>query len=192
MTAHREKITASNSGAVLTELAQRASMLHRKSVESWLACAEVLLEARAVASHGEWSGFLREAGIPQRTARRMLTYARCGIENGHMAVLTYTEIDAVIASARDDHWKTVERLRRVREAGNGPDDAIPGELRGAVWEYRAGWLYDPEELAAQEWEYAGAVVEACIKVAREHGNDPGELAMFIADFPKRPVPASTR
>ena len=192
MNAHRKKIAASNSGAVLAELARRASTLHSKSVDSWLACAEVLLEARAVASHGEWSGFLREAGIPQRTARRMLTYARCGIENGHMAVLTYTEIDAVIASARNDHWTTVERLHRIREAANGPDDAIPGELRGAVWEYRAGWLYEPEELAAQEWEYAGAVVEACIKVAREYEDDAGEFAMFIADFPERPLPASTQ
>ena len=192
MNAHSEKISASNSRAVLAELAQRASTLHRNRLKAGLRARKWLLEARRVASHGEWSGFLREAGIPQRTARRMLTYARCGIESGHMAVLAFTEIDAVIAKARAENREGVSLLRRIREAAGGPDDAIPAELCGSVWEYRAGWLYEPEELAAQEWEYAGAVVGACIKVAREHGDDPGELAMFIADFPKRPLPESTQ
>ena len=109
-----------------------------------------------------------------------------------MAVLTYTEIDAVIAEAREQNHKMVDRLRRIREAAGGPDDAIPSELRGAVWECRVGWLYELEEIAAQEWEYARAMVEACIAVAREQKDDPGEFAMFIAEFPKRPLPASTQ
>ena len=53
-----------NSAAVLADLAGRAGKLYRRSSEDWLACANLLLEARKVCPHGEWSAFLEDAGHP--------------------------------------------------------------------------------------------------------------------------------
>ena len=39
-----------------------------------------------------------------------------------------------------------------------------------------------------DWEYARALVEAVIAIAGERGFDAGELALFVAEFPARPVP----
>ena len=129
MTAHREKIAASNSGTTLAELAQRAGALHRKSVDSWLACAEVLLEARAVAAHGEWTEFLREAGIPERTAQRMIKLARAGVKADTVTFLggVRATLDAFSVVER---WP-VETRRRWREAGGAAGEP-DGDLRAAA------------------------------------------------------------
>ena len=89
-----------NSAASLADLARRAGNLYRRSSEDWLACANLLLEARKVCPHGEWSVFLEDAGIPQRTARRMLAFAMAGVQNGHVAVLGVRYIDRLIATSR--------------------------------------------------------------------------------------------
>ena len=39
-----------------------------ESIESYIECGRVLLEAREVADHGQWGEFLHQAGIPERTA----------------------------------------------------------------------------------------------------------------------------
>ena len=41
---------------------------------------------------------------------------------------------------------------------------------------------------APDSEYAKALVEAVIAIASERGYDPGELALFVAEFPNRAVP----
>ena len=76
-----------NSAAALADLAGRAGKFYRRSSEDRLACGNLLLEARKVCPHGEWSAFLEDAGIRQRTARRMLAFAMAGVQNGHVAVL---------------------------------------------------------------------------------------------------------
>ena len=63
---------ASNVQPVLDELQERASRAYGHHVESWLACGKVLLEARTIARHGQWLIFLNSAGIPRRTAQRMM------------------------------------------------------------------------------------------------------------------------
>ena len=137
----------SNAGPILSELAERAGRHYGQSTAAWLKCAAVLLEAREIAGHGDWMPFLRDAGIPARTASRMLDFARTDIQIGHLADLTRTEIDALIAQAHRD------------------------------FPHRA-----------PDWEYARALVEAVIAIASERGYDPGELALFVAEFPNRPVP----
>ena len=137
----------SNAGPILAELAERAGQHHSDSAASWLKCAGVLAEARKIAQHGTWRPFLRDAGIPARTASRMLDFARTGIQIGHLADLTRGEIAALIAQAGRDF------------PGRGPDSA-----------------------------YAKALVEAVIAIAIERGFDAGELALFVAEFPARPVP----
>ena len=89
-----------NSAAALVGLAERAGKFYRRSSEDWLACGNLLLEAKKVCPHGEWSVFLEEAGIPQRSARRMLAFAMAGVQNGHVAVLGVRYIDRLIAASR--------------------------------------------------------------------------------------------
>ena len=60
----------SNSVAVLHDLSRQAKRLHGRSIEAWVECAGVLLEARTVARHGEWLPFLAQASflpVPPRT-----------------------------------------------------------------------------------------------------------------------------
>ena len=133
-----------NSGAVLAELAERAGVFYRRSGEDWLACANILRDARKVCPHGEWAIFLEDAGIPQRTARRMLTFAMAGVQNGHVAVLGIRYIDRLIAECRRTTAEAIEIAR-----------ADP---------HLMPWQLAPEEIAAGEWEMAGAYVQAVIDV----------------------------
>ena len=89
----------SNATAVLAQLAATAGRHYRQSAASWLEAATVILEARAIAEHGGWAVFLRDADIPARTASRMLDFARAGIQNSHLAVLTRSQISALIGEA---------------------------------------------------------------------------------------------
>ena len=142
-----------NSAAALADLAGRAGKFYRRSSEDWLACGNLLLEAKKVCPHGEWSVFLEDAGIPQRTARRMLAFAMAGVQNGHMAVLGVRYIDQLIAASRQITAKAIELAK-----------ADPHPMP---------WQKTPEEIAADEWEVAGAYVQAVIDVVPELG--PEEL-----------------
>ena len=92
----------SNATAILAEMAERARGLYDQSTASWLRCGTVLLEARAIARHGDWSMFLHDAGVPERTANRMLNFARIGIQISHLADLTRGEVAALISRAGRD------------------------------------------------------------------------------------------
>ena len=142
-----------NSAAVLADLAERAGKFYRRSSEDWFACANLLLEARKVCPHGEWSAFLEDAGIRQRTARRMLAFAMAGVQNGHVAVLGVRYIDQLIAASR-----------RITAGAIQLAKADPHPMP---------WQKTPEEIAADEWEVAGAYVQAVIDVISELG--PEEL-----------------
>ena len=69
----------------LTVLADRVGEAFRlgrsKSVEAaqaYLDCGSMLAEAKAECDHGEWIPFLKRAGIPERTAQRMMKLAASG------------------------------------------------------------------------------------------------------------------
>ena len=136
----------SNATAVLAELAGRASRHHGQSVAAWMRCAAVILEARKIAQHGDWSMFLRDAGIPACTANRMLIFARTGIEIGQMADLTRTEIAALISQAGKDF------------PGQPPDSAYARALVAAVIEIAAERGYDAGELALFVAEFPARAV----------------------------------
>ena len=136
-----------NSAAFLADLAGRAGKLYRRSSEDWLVCANLLLEARKVCPHGGWSIFLEDAGILQRTARRMLAFAMAGVQNGHVAVLGVRHIDQLIAARRRITAQAIELAK-----------ADPHPMP---------WQKTPEEIAADEWEIAGAYVQAVIDVIPE-------------------------
>ena len=76
----------------LADLAERASEAFRRgnvrSVEaaaSYLDCGNILVEAKQDAGHGLWLPFLERAGIPARTAQRMMRLAASGIEADALA-----------------------------------------------------------------------------------------------------------
>ena len=125
----------SNAAAILTEMAVRAGRHYDNSGRSWLRCAAVLLEARPIVAHGGWEPFLRDAGIPARSASRMLDFARTGIQIGHLAVLTRREIAALIGEAH-----------RIFP-GPLPDWGFARALVEAVIEIAGERGYDPGELA---------------------------------------------
>ena len=142
-----------NSAAALVGLAERAGKFYRRSSEDWLACGNLLLEAKKVCPHGEWSVFLEDAGIPQRSARRMLAFAMAGVQSGHVAVLGVRYIDRLIAASRRTTAGAIDLAR-----------ADPHPMP---------WQKTPEEIAADEWEHAGAYVQAVIDVIPELS--PAEL-----------------
>ena len=78
--AQRRNPPPSNSAPALAALAERAGNLYRRSLTDWMRCAAVLLEARTVAQHGGWLPFLKAAGIPPRTAQRMIRIAGAGLQ----------------------------------------------------------------------------------------------------------------
>ena len=132
----------SNVVAILDELAARAARYHLQHIDAWLACAAVLAQAREIADHGDWLPFLKEAGIGERTAQRMLRVHRAGFKSdivtdlgGVTSALDY--LDAM-DSARD-HWRdwckiaessphfsALETARVVQSAPDGP-------ISGARW-----------------------------------------------------------
>ena len=136
----------SNVAPLLSELAERAGQSYGQSTASWLEAARVILEARAIAGHGGWAAFLRDAGIPARTANRMLIFARTGIEIGQMADLTRTEIAALISQAGKDF------------PGQPPDSAYARALVAAVIEIAAERGYDAGELALFVAEFPARAV----------------------------------
>ena len=154
-----------NSAAVLADLAGRAGKFYRRSSEDWLACASLLLEARKVCPHGAWSVFLEDAGIPQRTARRMLAFAMAGVQNGHVAVLGVRYIDRLIATSRRITAGAIDLAR-----------AHPHPMQ---------WQKTPEEIAADEWDVAGAYVEAVINVIPELSPEELERNGFDAATVRR-------
>ena len=154
-----------NSAAALVGLAERAGKFYRRSSEDWLACGNLLLEAKKVCPHGEWWVFLEDAGIPQRSARRMLAFATAGVQNGHVAVLGVRYIDRLIAASRRTTAGAIDLAR-----------ADPHPMP---------WQKTPEEIAADEWEHAGGYVQAVIDIIPELSPEELERNGFDAATVRR-------
>ena len=139
----RAREPQSNTRLTLDDLAARARGKYQRSNREWLECAGLMLHAREVAKHGEWLTFLKSAGIPQRTAARMIDFAKAGVQISHMADLSMNEIDAVIADAR---YVTVMGVENARQ-----DKA------------RMGYQLSADEISDGEWELAAAMVEYAVE-----------------------------
>ena len=124
----------SNTGPVLSELAERAARHHGQSIESWLACADVLLEARGLAGHGEWLPFLEHAGIKKWTAQRMLRIAGFGLKRctvHHLGGIGAT-IECLAANPEGvgalvvllGHADDLREQIAVREANLSPEERV--------------------------------------------------------------------
>ena len=114
-----------NADAVLKDLAARAAVYWKRSQESWIECAYVLLEARQVAGHGEWLPFLADIGLAERTASRMLLIAEAGLKSATVAdlggVAKACEFIAAVGRARKN-WTP------ARDASTGEVAALLGHV----------------------------------------------------------------
>ena len=95
----------------------------------------------------------------------MLAFAMAGVQNGHVAVLGVRYIDRLIATSRRMTAGAIEFAR-----------ADP---------HLMPWQKTPEEIAADEWELAGAYVQAVINVIHELGPEELERNGFDAATVRR-------
>ena len=79
-------MTAAALSNFLADLAERAGDAFRRgrartieAAGAYLDCGRLLAEAKAECGHGQWLPFLDRAGIPARTASRMMRLAASGI-----------------------------------------------------------------------------------------------------------------
>ena len=125
----------SNSETILGELAERAGRLHGQSVVAWIDAANLLLEARKVAEHGEWLPFLEHAGIPRRTAQRMLRIAEAGLKSDTVSRLGGIRATLQYLAAGDkacELWRAaLAALSKCESCGGAECEAVAG-LRSTV------------------------------------------------------------
>ena len=98
--------------------------------------------------------FLERAGIPDRTARRLIAYARAGVQIGHLADLGQADCDRAIAQIRED----IVRYARMA-------DAERAQRTGECLKAWDRWHLSGAELMALEWEIVGAFVDEVAKLA---------------------------
>ena len=95
----------------------------------------------------------------------MLAFAKAGVQNGHVAVLGVRYIDRLIAASRRTTAFAIEYART---------DPHP-----------MPWQKRPEEIAADEWEFAGGYVQAVIDVIPELSPEELERNGFDAATVRR-------
>jgi len=127
----------------LADLAERAGEAFRsgnaRSVEAaadYLKSGRILAEAKAECGHGAWLPFLERAGIPERTARRMMRLHRADMTP---ETLAEQGIKAALSRmARPSKSDTVTDLKPDTTPDEAPDSKARARLRRA--ERRANGL----------------------------------------------------
>jgi len=118
----------------MADLAERAGEAFRRgnarSVEAagdYLSSGRILVEAKAECGHGAWLPFLERAGIPERTARRMMRLHRAGLTP---EALAEKGIKAALSSmARPSKSDTVSDLKPDAALGDTPDRKVRARAR---------------------------------------------------------------
>jgi hypothetical protein len=67
------------------------------AAEKALAAGAALVEAKALCKHGEWAGWLKATGVPERSAQRYMRLHRLGLKSAIVADLGVAEADRVAA-----------------------------------------------------------------------------------------------
>ena len=163
------KPATDNSDAILFELASRAGTLFRKSNTDALACGRVLLEARAIAGHGQWLSFLRDAGVTARTAQRLIKVAEfVGDSDAKNDFLSHFGVTRTLAFMRASErsmaaWRAARAAdpANIRLILNPPECAFFGLFWCGVPEDRAILA----EVAARDFEIDIADVLAMVVAA---------------------------
>jgi hypothetical protein len=98
---------------------------------------EALCEAKSLCQHGEWTDFLEEAGITQRSAQRYMRVVKSGMDKEYVMSVglaaALDEIDAAQALL-PDHWT----------ATIGVWEGVTGEPQVIMWwrvsQFEAGFV----------------------------------------------------
>ena len=132
-----ESGTGSNSGHILAELAERTAKLFRRSTADALACGYLLLQAREIADHGAWLPFLRDAGIPARSAQRLMRVAEyVGDDQDRDDILSHLGVTRTLEFLRARDRATATWLAACkaepdnREVTQRPPESV---LSGLAW-----------------------------------------------------------
>ena len=170
----------SNSEIILGELAERAGRLYGKSVVAWIDTAYLLLEARKVAEYGEWLPFLEHAGIPLRTAQRMLRIAEAGHKSDTVSRLGGIRATLQCLAAGEEAcelWKAaLAALSKCESCGSAECEAVAvprSAVRQAVPDEPVNilvWLRAPhvDEAGQHYWrDFAKAIPTLRASVCRE-------------------------
>jgi hypothetical protein len=136
---------------------------------------ELLLEAKKLAGHGGWLPYLKECGIPDRTASGYMRIAKQWgkVKSATLPDLSYRGAIAYLAAEEKEEKERIKRLRAQEKADaveDAEDDPFDGNLaaerdariraRDAEWE--AG---EPERAARRKAEEAA--VEKKLTLAQD-------------------------
>ena len=89
---------------------EQATRLFESAVEHAKRCGDLLIEAQAVARHGEWLPFLKEARIPQRTAHRYMEVARKLANQANLPPTLTEVLESVEERKGREHRETMTKL----------------------------------------------------------------------------------
>ena len=118
-----------------------------EAIQAYLDCGAALNEAKAACGHGEWLPWLEDAGIPERTAQRMMKLAGADWKSD-----TVSDVGGI----REALWMTqhapaIERIVRIVDwfessRGVDADDAVTKLL--------ADVEHDDAAFAERVWDFA--------------------------------------
>ncbi|WP_164892909.1 DUF3102 domain-containing protein [Mesorhizobium sp. M7A.F.Ca.US.010.02.1.1] len=124
----RQGAMNSNRLPVLAAEIKNASVVfaqaQRMSADCIIVMGKSLVEAKELCAHGEWTGFLKAAGISPRSAQRYMRIVKSGIGSDYLSIVGLTdaldEIDAAVAAMPDPGWATFISY----ENEDGPPDVM--------------------------------------------------------------------
>jgi Protein of unknown function (DUF3102) len=80
-----------------------------------------LIEAKDLCGHGDWTGFLKEAGLPPRTAQRYMRLVQSGFGSEYIGLVGVTEALKEIDEAQEIMPSDGKAIMAVWEAEPTPD-----------------------------------------------------------------------
>ncbi|WP_312620453.1 DUF3102 domain-containing protein [Agrobacterium pusense] len=80
-----------------------------------------LIEAKELCGHGDWTGFLKEAGLPPRTAQRYMRLVQSGLGSEYIGLVGVTEALKEIDEAQEIMPSDGKAIMAVWEGEPTPD-----------------------------------------------------------------------
>lgn len=123
--------------------------------EKALQAGRLLIEAKKLAGHGSWGGFLAKTGIRERTAQRYMRLAESGMKSA-----TVADLGGIAAADRFLRWHRAEGLDRF-----APEDVAQTIIKGRIGVDAIKAAEDAIKAAEQEvaegwWQFGNALNEA--------------------------------
>jgi hypothetical protein len=136
------------------------------AAEKAIAAGAALVEAKALCGHGAWGAWLKETGIPERSAQRYMALHRAGLKSA-----TVADLGGIAAAERFLALLTPKGARGWAGAEGAARALI--KIREAESEAIEGWLMvgaalnEARKLVSSEREFEGWVRTNLPKVRRD-------------------------